>query len=517
MFKRLWLLVIVGLMLYLPALPNYFVWDDEEQVVANESVHSLAHLPELLIGSTFNSGGSVKLGGLYYKPLMSVSFAVIYSIFGASPWVFHLFQIGLHIGNVLLLYLIFCKLLNHETIALLASLLFLIHPQNVETVVYISSLQDTLYMFFGILSLSLIVLKDKSLQWRDFLYAGVGVFLALLGKETGGLFTIIIGLYLWLYRERRDLWRWFLVVISIMVIYFFLRSEVAQIGLGKNMFTPMATLPLVVRLGNIPTIIWHYLSQWIYPSRLSISEHWANSQPGIIEWFALLGFAGGWLQILWWKLKQGNKSFIFFWLWFGLALAFHLQIFPLDLTVADRWFYLPMIGLLGALGNIGSKVKLTKAIIVGTIVLLAVFFVRSSVRIANWRDGLTLYQHDSQIMPNSFDLQNNLGVELYRSGDLSGAKVHFSRSVKLSPTWWINWNNLGVVIEADGDLDTALAYYRRSIDNGQYYLAYGNYARVLLKQSKWQEARLFLEDSLRLYPHSQNLKDLYRYERINEH
>ena len=519
MFRRLWLLVALGFVLYLPALPNHFVWDDEEQVVANTAVHTIANIPELFSGSTFNSGGSAKLGGLYYKPLMSISFAIIYSIFGPSPWAFHLFQVGLHIGVVLLLYLIFCRIWKNKWLAFFVSTLFLIHPQNVETVAYISSLQDTLYMFFGMLGLTWLIGRDKDINWHDLIFAGACLFLALLGKETGGLFGLIIGLYLFLYKKKLDVWHWAGVVTCVFVVYLYLRVGVAQVGLEKNMFTSMATLPLLTRLGNIPAIVWHYLSQWIWPQYLSISQHWANRQPGILEWIELLGLVFGWLGILWWGLKRKDTNLVFFWVWFGLAIAFHVQIFPLDLTVADRWFYLPMVGLIGSMGSMGSMGYRVCSIKYGNIIIaiiLFALFVRSSIRIQNWRDGLTLYKHDSQIMPNSFDLQNNLGVELYRSGDMKGAKEHFIRSTEISPTWWTNWNNLGVIIEAEGDLDTALIYYRRSIDNGQYYLAYGNYARVLLKQKKWLEARTFIENSLILYPSNQVLLETYQYLRINE-
>jgi len=519
MLRRLWLVVALGLVLYLPSLPNHFVWDDEEQVVANEAVHSMSHIGELLSGSTFNSGGSTKLGGIYYKPLMSVSFAVVYSIFGPSPWAFHLLQIGLHMGSVILFYFIFCKLWKNEKIALFMACLFLVHPQNVETVVYISSLQDTLFMFFGMLGLTWIVMREKPIEWKDLLYAGMGVFWALLGKETGILFMVIIGMYLWLYQTKKDFWRWIMILAGILGIYLFFRVGLAHVGLYKNAFTPMATLPIITRLGNMSGIVWYYLVQFVWPSQLAISQHWVNNNPGIFEYLSLLGIVGGWLAILWWGVKNKVRNFVFFWLWFGLALAFHAQIFPLDLTVAERWFYLPMAGLVGAMGSMVRRLWRIERRwwgVMAMIIIIIALFVRSSIRIQNWRDGLTLYKHDSQIMSDSFDLQNNWGVELYRSGEMSGAREHFARSVELAPTWWTNWNNLGVIIEAEGDWDTALNYYRHAIDNGQYYLAYGNYARVLLKQNKWQEARSFLENSLMIFPNSQNLLDLYRYERMNE-
>jgi len=518
MFKRLLILVAVGLALYLPALPNHFVWDDEEQVVANTAVHSVANIPQLFVGSTFNSGGASNLGGLYYKPLMSVGFAVIYGVFGPSPWAFHLLQIGLHIGSGLLLYLILRKIWKNDFLALLTSMLFLIHPQNVETVGYISSLQDTLYMFLGMLGLKWIVISEEKIEWSDMMFAGGCVFLALLSKETGGLFGILIGLYILLFHKRRDLVKWLEVLCIVYGFYLYLRIGVAQVGLDKNMFTPMATLPLTVRLGNIPALVWHYLSQFVWSSRLSISQHWVNSNPGFLQGTVLCGLIVSWLMILWLAIKNKGRIFGFFWVWFGVAMVFHLQIFPLDMTVADRWFYLPMVGFIGSMGSMVERSWIVdrRWLRVVMVIIMIALFVRSSIRIQNWRDGMTLYSHDIQIMSESFDLQNNYGVELYRARRYDEARVYFEKSTVTAPTWWTNWNNLGVIIEQEGDLDTALTDYRRAIDNGQYYLAYENYARILLKQNKWQEARLFLENSLRLFPNNQNLLDLYRYERINE-
>lgn len=528
------LLILIGLFLYLPALPNKFVWDDEEQVVANVAVHSVGNIPQLLAGSTFNSGGSASLAGLYYKPLMSICFAVIYTMFGPTPWAFHFFQIGLHLGSVLLLFIILKKLWNNEWLAFVGSLLFLIHPQNVETVVYISSLQDTLYMFFGLLGLTWIVISENKIGLWDYVFAGVCVFLALLGKETGGLFGVIIGVYMWIRSlhfgrddgesGRDDVYKWLITLVGVYGLYLYLRLGMAHVGLGKNMFTPMATLPLLVRLGNIPTILFHYFSQFVWPSKLSISQHWADFKPGIFELLSLVGLVLVWVRGLWWggkvrsekgEGKSMNTSFVFFWIWLGVAMAFHSQIFPLDMTVADRWFYLPMVGVIGVVGSILQseklKVRSEKAVGIVISIILILFFVRSSIRIWDWRDGLTLYSHDIQITPQSFDLQNNLGVELFRVSRFDEAKKHFEISTKLSPTWWTNWNNLGAIVEREGDLELALDYYNKAIQNGNYYLAYPNYARVLLKQNKMYEARLFLKNSLQVFPNNITLLELFKY------
>lgn len=513
--KYIFGLLCVGIVLYLPALPNHFVWDDEEQVVANTAVHSMSHMREIFAGSTFNSGGSARLGGLYYKPLMSLSFAVVYSVFGQKPWAFHLLQISLHLACVLLLFIILQKLWKWDNLAFFVSLVFLVHPQNVETVVYISSLQDTLYMFFGMLGLCWVVMSEGVIRWYDMVFAASCVFLALLSKETGALFSIIIGSYLVLLRKPREVWWWVVASVSATAIYMYLRLQVGHVGLDKNVFTPMATLPLVTRLGNIPSIIGHYLSDFVWPSKLSISQHWVDRSPGILQYSQLAAITATWICGLWWgvyKMRSKGRILVFFWVWAGAAMAFHSQIFPLDMTVADRWFYLPVIGILGSVGSYIQymRVKNNKLIWIVIMAGLVALFVRSSVRIANWRDGLTLYSHDARIMTSSFDLENNLGVELYRVGMTAEAKIHFTRSTQLSPSWWTNWNNLGAVVESEGALEQAKSYYKKAMDNGQYYLSYPNYAQVLIKQNKIDEAKSFVQKSLKLYPNNAALLDLYQ-------
>lgn len=520
LFHRYYALIIIlflGCSLYLSFLSNQFVWDDEEQILANESVHSLSHIPQLLSGSTFNSGGRESLGGLYYKPLMSVSFALLYTLFGPTPWAFHGFQLLLHLGSTILLYLLFRSLLARHGLSLLLSLVFLLHPLNVETVAYSSALQDTLYLFFGLLGLTWLVLSNGRLHWYDQLFLVLLLLLSILSKETGALFFLLLPLYQLLFYSLNHSLRMLPSILLPAAIYAYLRFDLAQVTLSTNMFTPITHLSLGERLLQIPALVMHYLSLFVYPAQLAISQHWVAPLNLTGFWLPLL-LSLGLLALHIFYANQLRRNilyhpFLFFSLWFTLALGFHLQLFPLDMTVADRWFYLPMAGLLGALGvglSTLSSLSLRRLTYFVPILLVALF-ARSYARLTNWATGLTLYQHDIILMPNSFDLNNNLGVELYRQGHLSNAKLYFTRSTELAPTWWTNWNNLGVILEREGDLNLALSYYKKAIDNGQYYLAYPNYAQILLKQGRLEEAKIFLADVLRYFPHNSHLVELYRY------
>jgi len=154
-------LILIGFLVYLPSLFGRFVWDDEEQIVNNILVHSAKNIPLFFKGSTFNTGGTGNLNGVYYRPLMMVLFSFIYQIFGSQAFFFHFVQIALHISVVIVLFLIFKKFFKKK-IAFILSLIFLVHPANVESVSYISAIQENLFVLFGLLSLYISIKKHNN-------------------------------------------------------------------------------------------------------------------------------------------------------------------------------------------------------------------------------------------------------------------------------------------------------------------------------------------------------------------
>lgn len=511
--QTIFLLIIVGLLVYFNSLFNGFVWDDEEQVLNNALVHSISNLPQFFQGSTFNSGGAGGLGGLYYKPLMTTFFSLIYSIFGPHPFFFHLFQVSVHIASSVFVFLLFKHFFKaNKFLPFVLALVFLIHPINTEAVVYISDLQDILFFFFGIFALYLVI--KRPLIIRNTAYITPLLLASLLSKETGALFFATCGLYILIFKVK-DLWKYALTAFTAVGIYSILRFAVAGIYFNKHGLSPITTMPLEQRLFSIPKIIFSYLKTFIYPDNLAINQHWAVKSitwnefilPGIYDaLFFLILIA---IAIFIWKKKaEYLKTYLFFLGWFIVGLGLHLQFFPLDLTYSDRWFYFPIVGLLGMIGISVSSIKYHVSreivIVVVSLILLALS-TRTFIRNMNWKDGLTLYSNDIKIARDSFDLENNYGVELFRAGRFEEAEVHFEKSANLAPSWWTNWNNLGVVYERKGDFIKAKQYYQKAIDNGNYYLAYENVAKILFFHEDTKLAKEFTSESLKSLPNNANL------------
>lgn len=515
--KKVSIIIFLGLLIYGFSLFNGFVWDDEEQILNNVFVHSTKNIPLLFQSSTFNTGGSGISSGTYYRPLMMTFFSLVYQLFGPNPFFYHLFQVVFHILTAILVYYLF-KHFFRELISFFLSLIFLVHPGNVEAVVYISAVQDIFYVFFGLLALHLIIGEKGKFEFKRMIFINILLLLALLSKETAILFFVLIFIYKFIYEKKYLLEHLIFFMITIGV-YFILRFAV-----GGVFFTPYHNAPIVQmgffqRIMMIPALLFHYLKLFFYPANLAVMQHWV---------IRTISFSNFWLQLLviiGFFVLSIFKSPVFFFLWFVLTILPYLQIFPLDMTVADRWFYLPMIGLLGIIGSVLSSPQRRGSDSLRSLspngggndkfVLLffiLVFSIRSFVRTLDWKNGLTLYSRDVKISKGAFDLENNLGVELFRKGDFKNAKIHFMKSTKLAPDWWTNWNNLGAIFEQEKNIELSSKYYQKSIDNGQYYLAYENLARILVVYGKDRnKIRDFLGKALEIFPNNRNLLQLQAY------
>ena len=507
--KVVWIFILIGLLVYGLSLFNGFVWDDEEQIVNNVFVHSVKNIPLLFQSSTFNTGGAGVSAGTYYRPLMMTFFSFVYQLFGPNPFFFHLFQLFFHILTAILVYLMF-KHFFKEMTAFFIALIFLVHPAGVESVAYISAVQDIFYVLFGILAFYIVIKNRAKFEFKNIFLINTLLFLSLLSKETAILFFIIIFIYQLIF-DRKFIFENLIFFMMTVGIYALLRFALAGVFFTPYHNATIVQLSLWQRIMMIPAIFFYYLKLFFYPLDLAVMQHWVIRT---LDFRMLLGsLSAGILALLLWK-KRFNRNFIFFFLWFIITIFPYLQIFPLDMTVAERWFYLPVVGLLGMMGAVWSKSG-NKLVIMG-VIIIAIFSIRSFFRTMDWKNGLTLYGRDIKTSKGAFDLENNYGVELFRAGDYQEAKVHFLKSTELAPYWWTNWNNLGAVYEQEKNYQKALEYYQKSIDNGQYYLAYENMAKILVLQEKvnpiaGRKTDEFLRKALEMFPENNNLQEIQMY------
>jgi protein O-mannosyl-transferase len=464
--KAIIFIFLIGFIVFFNALFGRFTWDDVGFIQNNPEVHAINFATLFRGNNTFNTAG-------YYRPVSATYFAVIYSIFGNKPLFFHLIQITIHILNAILVFMLF-KRFFREKLALFLAIIFLVHPINVESVSYIGASQSVVLSFLGLLAF-LINLQSLP-KLRKIFLVFVLLLLSLLAKETGILFVLMIFCYQWLV-ERKQSISYLILSVTTVIVYLSIRFIVGNVYLFKIPFIPMAQLSLGQRLINIPSIIIYYLKTIIFPLNLIIEQQWEIGFPTLVNFCLPFIIIIGLLCLLFLsgvKLYKTDKlkfrQLLFFSIWFMAGLGFLLQIFPLDMTVADRWFYVPLIGLLGVAGlfisGVTSFKKYSNIITTSALIIIILLSVRTIVRNNDWHDTLTLLKHDTQIQTN-FDNENNLGMEYSQIGDIPNALIHFQKSVSLDP-FELNLSNVGVAYLKLNQLQKAKYYLLQSLTAKRY-------------------------------------------------
>ena len=147
----LFFILVMTCIVYHPLSENDFLyyWDDQWCVINPYTSGGLTWENLYRIFTETHDG--------QYSPLNEIGYVLIYSLFGYSPVIFHLAGLGVHLLNVVLLYFFLSGLLTQSSrlttmynkqIVFLATLLWAVHPVNVEPVAWISASKVLVYTSF---------------------------------------------------------------------------------------------------------------------------------------------------------------------------------------------------------------------------------------------------------------------------------------------------------------------------------------------------------------------------------
>jgi len=509
--KALHFIIIIGFLIFGNGLFNNFVGDDNTQIVDNPAIHSLTNFPSFFFTNRLDNAGSVKLGATYFKPLLDSSYALTYAVFGLNFFGYHLIQLLFYITNACLVYFFFQHYFR-KSLAFLLAFLFLIHPINSENALYLADTQEVLFFFFGMTGL---LLLRKYQTQKGLLMASVCFLLSLLSKETGVLFLLIAVVSLFLQNKRRLL-AFSGYGVGVFLLYALLRIHAVGLTAQALINAPIGRLSLQERMINIPAIIFFYFQTFFFPLNLSSSWQWVYTTldwksfflPLLVDSFFFLALAAVGVLIFKKQRKKYFAAFLFFSLWLILGISFHLQILPLDQTVAERWFYFPIIGMLGIVGLLCElfNLKLRPMWIVTIIVIIfSLLSLRSFSRTFDYRNDFILAKHDVQVAPDSYNFEYIISHAYYQAGLLKEAKMHAQRSIQLFP-YITNYTNLGAIESRLGHYKEARTAYLNALKYGTDTLPYENLASLSFVYGDPKENVAFIKNvAQKKYPADEKL------------
>lgn len=406
-------IAILGAAVFSPALENGFTsWDDNVYVTENRKI---ADLSLRGIGEVFTSFDNCN-----YHPLTTLSYRIEHALVGLRPKLYHFDNVLLHSLAAVFAFHLARRWLRSDGGALLAALLFLLHPLRAESVAWVSQRKDVLCAFFYLAAL-LAYPPPGAASGRGRYVLSLGLsLLALLSKVMAISLPVALAIALAFERRaaKRELRK--LIPFAVLAAAFAAINFAAQAA--EEAVVGLRGRGLGEHLLSIPVAISFYAGKLLFP--IVLSPRYAPpppaglSDPRVLAGLALVAAA---FAAAWRSFRRRREAF--------LGLAFFAATWaPVSgaiassTLVADRYVYLPSFGLSVALaawiarglGRRAPRRSVTPArVALGvTVFLLLAHLVLTPLRVSKWKDTYTLWRDALAENPRNAIAHNQLSTEL---------------------------------------------------------------------------------------------------------
>lgn len=488
-------------LLYCNTLPNEFTnWDDQILVINNAAVRNFD------VAAFFTP-----CAGQTYQPVRELGYALIHAVAGLRPEAYHLVNLLLHASAAVLLLAFLTRLVDSRPAALVATLLFVVHPVNVEAVAWISSLK---YVLLATFSFAALLMHVRN--WH--ILAAVSAILALLSSPfavTLPALFLLVDYYRTSELDPRPMlrarWR---AHLPTWIGFGILSLVLAQAlfggdgpALDRAHIEGRADLTLFTMLRVLADYAINLaLPLWLnakYPNTLVLSLFHPKAL------LALAGLATA-LWFVWREARVGNKLPLLCLGWVAITWAPVSNIVPISTTMADRYLYFPAVGLFLGVGLLLRRLPPKQSWVVLGLVLLA-FAGLTLRRNMVWRTSFTLWADSLERneanptaqrgMGNALleadrddeaivylkravalfepypDAHQSLGSYYVRQRDCASAQKHLRRALELQPDVAETHSNLGICQAQTGDPAAAIVSFQRAIEllpiRAEFYINLG--------------------------------------------
>ena len=486
-------ILLATFLAFIPALKAGFVnWDDGGYVQDNPLIRDLSNLK--LILTTPVEGN--------YHPLTIFSLAINYAISGMEAWSYHLFNLLLHLINCFLVFKLVLLLSKRNIIiAFTTAILFGIHPMHVESVAWVSARKDVLYGLFFLAGLLSYTKYADSGSRKHYGLTILFFLLSLLSKPAAVIFPIVL-FCIDLLRKRKLSYKTVIEKIPIFVLALLggiltLYAQTSAGATGQDVFSLGSRI-----LFGFYSIMMYFIKM-ILPLNLSpfypLPPFKQNLDP---EYFLAPFFFIG-LAILFFYALKKIRPVAFGILFYLVNLILVLQFFSVgSAIIADRYTYIPYIGLFYALGfgiDRYAKSKLSKASIIIlpiTILLGIVTYIQASV----WKNGASLWDHAIKSQPSSRAYSNRAG--LYRKENNDNLEIeYYNKAIMLNSVEIEAYTNRGNTYFFQDKLDLAYQDFNKALSiNPGFIPALDNMGSLFGKRGQYDSALKYFDQAIALKP-----------------
>ena len=511
---------------YGPALRAGTIWDDDAYLTQNHVLREADGLRKIW----FAPGSTDQ-----YYPLVFTTFYLEYRLWGLDPAGYHAVNIALHALNAFLLFLLLRRLGGAG--ALLAGLLFALHPVHVESVAWITERKNVLSGAFYLASLLVLVRYAGDFRpdgarpaWPRARYlAALALFAAaLLSKTvTASLPAAFLLLAWWktgrISKENAVLSAPFFVLGAMGGVFTIIMEKeiVGAVGAAFD-------LSWADRIRIAGRALWFYLWKLAWPHPLIFNYprweipmgaiHWVHPAAALALFALLLKKSASWG-------RAPAAAAAYFFVTLVPALGF-FDVFPMQYSfVADHFQYLASAGPLalaaGGLARLGGRARLgegarrtgasrwplsaLRAAAAVSLLLLAALTWRQS---AIYKDEETLWRDTIRKNPGSVLANNNLGVVLLNRGDYGEAIPRFESVLAHEPRHESALSGLGAAYVKTGRAEKAIPLLRAAYEEEPRRVQ----TVAFLGEALWREGRT--EDAVPVLRRAVELAPSFTYARL---
>jgi protein O-mannosyl-transferase len=437
---------------------EFINFDDTAYVTENQHVRQGLTYEGLVWAFTASHGG-------HWHPLSWISHMVDVQVFGMDAGAHHLVNVFFHALNVALLFLFVTRLSLFSLFgSFILVLLFAFHPMRLESVAWVSERKDVLSMFFMLLSLHAYLSYTQKEKFSAFLQTFCLLVLGLLAKPSAVVLPALYFLLDWypLRRKSVSIKKIFLekIPFCLAVLGCCLAAVLSQQSGGG--LKSLVDYPADLRIATVFTGYSIYLGKFFFPTGQGIFYPYQIYQPGVASGSILLLIG---VSLICFKYIHEKPYLLFGWLWFLVSLLPVIGIVQIGgQSYADRWSYLPHIGLLigtmAAWEHLAIPHQYQKILAIFTVFALSFLTYRE---LPFWKTSESIFRHTLTVTPENFMAEMNLGVALQARGSEIEAGEHLERAVLLRPFYPDALTNLAISKYKTGRVDEAESLFRRAV------------------------------------------------------
>jgi hypothetical protein len=425
------LLCVLVLVVYSNSFKSGFVLDNRVLILEDARVHeaSIDNLSNIVNHSywwpVFESG--------LYRPVTTLSYLFNYAILGNAdrPAGYHVLNLLLHIGNVLLVLALGLRLSRNLWLAALIAAVWAVHPLATEAVTNIVGRADLLAAMATLAALHAHLAAREAGHGQRVLWmlvVALAVTVGVFSKENAVAVIAVAMLYDIVVLEGRIstvslVSGWIPFALPLTLMWYQRGAVLGSVTVTAFPFVDNPIIGAGFWQGRLTAVVVaaRYLWLIVWPARLSADYSFSQiplASGSAWEWLAWLAAASMVaLTVVLWRRHRPVALVVI------AAVVLFLPVSNLAFTtgtiMAERLMYLPSIGLIAAL-VIGvfaaaKRITLPMAAPIVLALLVVAFGIRTWNRNRDWTSEVSLWTAAVSAAPHSFKTHGALAEALYNA------------------------------------------------------------------------------------------------------